>query len=261
MKQICMITFAFFLILGCIQQEEFFLETTLGPTGVINNEVKPGAVDFQNLKVGQKSRYIPHSVKCKDGEGILSSYEPDTLLLEVVRGNEELKGEDVGHLMFKETLLRHFSRSDNDALRIIDLALYPVYTYPDRIELPNRSKSALFFFYDNDVIHLDPRSSQLTPVRHEECDLLFENEQIFNGAEIGIVDSLRFGRSSFDDAEGSLILHGKIAVACIPRVYQENAYLVYDQHQLILSYSYSKAAFEDGKPWSSGHSWLLESDL
>ena len=103
---------------------------------------------------------------------------------------------------------------------------YPVYEDAgQKIRIPERFNSALFFFYGNDTVTLAPQDR--VNLVQNDCRLMLGNNN-FIGNEFGLVNDFQVGNINIQD---------KTAVSCIPVIFDLDAYLMYDQNQLYLSQS------------------------
>ncbi|PHN08445.1 hypothetical protein [Flavilitoribacter nigricans] len=175
------------------------------------------AIDFSNLRIGQRSTYVLYEAHCNQDQAEVYSYE-DTLILEV------LGGEEPGTFQLRESISSVF---------------HPIY-YPvdnlsaEGLHLPERENSALFFFYGADHLQFKfPAGFEGLPLRQEDCRL-YTPLGPFVGEEIGQIDSLDFG---------DILLTDKRVVSCVPIVYDLEAYLIYDENQLHMSYTIFEEVF------------------
>lgn len=176
-----------------------------------------GKVNFSDLKIGQKSTYLSFIGICNDEFEFGDQFFADTLLLEVVDMNDEI-------LTFSESLTKGSGQNPTGQLQTIK---YEVIKKENYLLIPERDSSALFYFYANDTLHLNP--ANLVDLRQESCFLMMA-ESTFSGNEIGLV-------KGFEVLDNQL--NEKIAVSCVPPVITgiENGYLLYDEKGLGVSYS------------------------
>lgn len=169
-------------------------------------------VNFSNLQEGQKSRYVRYTSKC-DSLGQLFEYTRDTLILELIQRNDSL--------FFVESVTpRSPLFLDGSFVNPVE---YPVTGFADRINIPQRFASALFFFYENDDLFLKPQHD--TDLIQSDCRLLQDSEP-FIGNDIGYLDRFEVGSIKITD---------KTAVSCEPLT-EVDAYLIYDENKLLLSH-------------------------
>lgn len=211
-------------------------ETTPDPNpNPTPNLPKEGEINLSDLKEGQKSRYKKYISTCSDIDGNFE-FTGDILVVEVISEN--------GQLLLKEYLTE-------DSPMFIDGSFKETYTYPvegggERLLIPDRLNSALFYFYGNDTIQLNP--SQKVNLKQEGCSLML-NDNLFNGNDIGFVPSFEIGGVKQKE---------KIAVSCVPTI-QLDAYLFYDQYQLYMSHTATLVWDLDGTQSSDQITgWILE---
>lgn len=204
------------------------------PEQLIKNAVlQPNAVDLYNPKLGQKTYYERFRIKC-NAENLNIKMERDTLILEVVSGEEHFD------LLLKESLT-DYSES-NDGWGPI---YYPLYKEEGAINIPERMESALFHFYDNDRMILAPLNIGEVPVHQDTCAIYYtKSGELFEGFDIGYLETFHVD-SLFRPEEasgahrytGSFQIENKAVVSCRPYTYPGPAYLIYDNHQLNMSFS------------------------
>ena len=90
-------------------------------------------------------------------------------------------------------------------------SIYPVSLSGTDLIIPERSSSALFFFYGDDVIHLAPGS--MVELKQSSCKLNLNNQN-FIGNEIGFVKEFK---------AGPIRQVNKTAVSCVPLIYSLDA--------------------------------------
>ncbi len=172
------------------------------------------ALDLSDLQVGQRGVYVNYRTTCSNLMNP-AIFVNDTLVVDVI--------ENGGSLFLKEYFTPHSERYKDGW---IEPNLIFVEQHEDFILLPERWSSALFFFYGNDTIHLNPEVR--VPLHQEQCKLMHDNDNPFIGNDIGLLNYMRVGAFSYSD---------KTAVSCVPLIYDLDAYLVYDQKKLYLSHT------------------------
>ncbi len=169
-------------------------------------------INFSDLREGQSTTYIRYTTKC-DSLDQLFEYSGDTLILEVIKRNDSL--------FFVESVTPESPLYLSGAF--VNPVEYPVFAYSDRINIPNRFASALFFFYENDDLFVNPQHD--VNLIQSDCRLLQDNEP-FIGNDIGYVDHFEVGDVKIEE---------KTAVSCEP-LNDLDAYLIYDEKELIVSH-------------------------
>ena len=169
-------------------------------------------VNFSDLREGQQTTYIRYTTKCDSLEDLFQ-YTGDTLILEVVSRNDSL--------FFKETVTVYSPLYLNG--QFTEPVEYPVTLLEDKIYIPERFSSALFFFYENDYIYLKPQHD--VDLVQEGCRLMQEG-QPFIGNDIGALTSFEIGNIKVND---------KTSISCEP-LEDLDAYLIYDNEHLEVSH-------------------------
>ena len=198
MKQLSMLAFIAMLLSACTKENQ------------LNPDADP--IDFSNLKVGQQSVFQQYRTSCDDPDGDFQ-YTGNKLLLEVTERN--------GLMYLTEELLREspgYIRSRDNTLSM------RIESQGDRVLIPERDRSRIFFFYANDTIWLQPR--QQVQLIQKDCQLI-QNEDPFIGNDIGSVTNFKVGEVDHRD---------KKAVSCVPMDLNIDAYLIYDEKQLYVSH-------------------------
>ncbi len=169
-----------------------------------------GLINLSELKVGQRSLYLKYETTCT-AQPEDFKYTGDTIVLEVVEEN--------GQLSFKESYTVH------SPLYVAgqESKIYPVEKQNERILLRDRSFSALFFFYANDTLHLEPVHT--TTISQSGC-MLVQNGDPFIGNDIAWMSRFKIG---------DILQKAKTVVSCEP-LEQLDAYLIYDKYQLYQSH-------------------------
>ena len=189
-------------IISCSQEEE------------IIRQVPDGNVDLSHLADGQQSMYLRYSTTCSTLSADFK-FTGDTLILETILTDEGFK--------LKESLTAGSPSYTGTS------SMFSILKENDDVLIPDRSSSALFFFYGNDTIHLNPAGK--VSLRQSNCKLMLSG-QTFVGDEIGQIESFTIGPVKQID---------KTAVSCIPLIFQLDAYLIYDEKHLYMSHTVSTA--------------------
>jgi len=185
---------------------------------VPQKEFGTGKVNFSDLKIGQQSTYLAFAGFCLEGAEELDQFFPvDTLILEVVDMNGEV-------LTFSERLTEGSTQYQAGLTQTIT---YDVIEKENYLLIPVRDSSALFYFYANDTLHLNP--SDLVDLRQENLCYLMIADSVFTGDEVGLVKDFKILNNQLDE---------KIAVSCVPPFLEtvDNGYLLYDNEGLGVSY-------------------------
>ena len=210
-KSFLVLAFGFLFLYGCSSDNDVQLPK-------ITN---PNPIDLSDLQVGQKSYYRRYQMECESPS--LFRYTGDTLTVEVV----EEEGE--------KFLWEYFTPHSPLATETTEIIRYPIIEEAgQKIRIPERFNSALFFFYGNDTITLVPE--QKVDLQQISCRLMLGNNN-FIGNEFGQVDNFQVG---------SIQIQNKTAVSCVPIVFDLDAYLMYDQNQLYLSQSLTTLGIING---------------
>lgn len=169
-------------------------------------------VNFSDLREGQETTYIRYTTKC-DSLETLFEYTGDTLNLEVIKRNDSL--------FFREMVTQSSPLYTSGAF--VEPVEYPVTAFEDRINIPIRFASALFFFYENDDIYLKPQHD--VDLVQEDCRLM-QDSAPFIGNDIGALEVFEIG---------DIKVNNKTSISCEP-LSDLDAYLIYDQNELIVSH-------------------------
>ncbi|MDN5200658.1 hypothetical protein QQ008_04775 [Fulvivirgaceae bacterium BMA10] len=172
-------------------------------------------VNLSGLKSGQKSFYKRYTSTCENINGDFE-FTGDTLVLEVVKNNNKFR--------LKEyfTPDSPSSKSGNNTGPVeYSITIRDTYAL-----IPDRGESALFFFYANDTLHLQPEHD--ITLTQQACRLM-TSDTPFDGNDIGFVKSFQIG---------SLELQDKTAVSCEP-YFDLDAYLLYNGNELYVSHTTS----------------------
>jgi hypothetical protein len=200
------------ILISCTHEEE------------IVRQVPDGNVNFSDLTDGQQSRYLRYTTTCSNLSPDFT-FTGDTLIVETVLTDEGFK--------LKESLTTGSPSYTGNS------AMFRIVKENDDVLIPERSSSALLFFYGNDTIHLNP--AHKVSLLQSNCKLMLSG-QTFTGDEIGQIESFRIGPLKQID---------KTAISCVPLFFQLDAYLLYDENYLYMSHTVS---IEDE---STVNGWIL----
>jgi hypothetical protein len=190
------------IILSCTQDE-----------GILR-QVPNGNVNLSNLTDGQQSMYLRYTTTCSNLSADFT-FTGDTLILETILTDDGFK--------LKESL------TTNSPSYTGNSAMFSILKENDDVLIPDRSSSALLYFYGNDTIHLKP--AHKVSLRQSSCKLMISG-QTFTGDEIGHIESFTIGPIKQID---------KTAISCVPIIFQLDAYLLYDENHLYMSQTMSTA--------------------
>jgi hypothetical protein len=185
--------------------------------------IEEGNLNFGELAVGQRSLYLRYSSSCGSGG---FEFTGDTLIVETVSLSNKI--------FFKESL------TFGSPMNVGGYKLFEVKKEEDEILIPERDGSYLFFFYDNDTIHLRPAAR--VDLFQQDCRMILGNEN-FSGNEIGLINDFRIGPIRQVD---------KTVVTCVPPMLNLDAYLIYDENYLFMSHTVSS-----GNVQSNAVGWKL----
>jgi len=181
----------------------------------VEDTIIDGYLNISNLKDGQKSTYREYNSNCENMESKFH-YTGNKLVIEIVESDFAL----VAH----ETVT-------NEQGIVINEAIYPISNDANgNIIIPERVSSELFFFYDNDKITTDP--SSMIALEQIDCAINFDNI-IFDGDDIGLLDNFAIGDINKQDLT---------VVSCVP-IFEIDAYLMYDKHNLYTSHVVNTSEF------------------
>ena len=207
--------------------------------GVVPSPFKEGVVHFKNLKAGQQSRFVRYTLECNFSEDTFE-WTGDTLILKVVQEGKKL--------FFQESLTPHSTMYQQGVF--LDPITYPIERQVDKLYLPQREDSRLFYFFGSDFLILKKETSTLlNHLEQDNCHMKLKGET-FTGDEIGIIDRFEFGPMKIEN---------KMAVSCIPIYLGIDAYLGYDLDQLYLSHVIHKSEF-NGQRTDRVEGWFLLED-
>lgn len=182
-------------------------------------------VNLKSPQIGQRSLYVLITGAC--GLDNTYQYSGDTLELSIVGDNKDLFLQE----QFTESSPLYETRPFP--------IKYPIHHMEDRVILPERDSSTLFFFYGSDTILTSP-TAEFT-LRQESCRLM-NNEQIFTGDAVA-----QFERFSIMDQ----VLNNQFVVSCVPVIIELEAYLAYRDGWLNMSYT-----LDSGFPAESVRGWI-----
>lgn len=173
-------------------------------------------IDFRDLEDGQYSYFIRYESTCDNlnGDFVLTG---DTLRVEVIEENNDFK--------FKESFTENSPMYINGQT---EPTIHEVIPYDNFILIPERFNSALFFFYGNDTIHT--RNFERENMVQNNCRVDF-NGSTFIGNEIGLIDKFEIGDFEYKN---------KTVVSCLPMMIELDAYLIYDNKELVMSHTVDK---------------------
>ncbi|MEO0341713.1 MAG: hypothetical protein AAF242_21220, partial [Bacteroidota bacterium] len=179
----------------------------LGPTtqrSIMNIDdvpVQEGAVDFLNLKIGQKSTFLRGEISSSPDGLPTMAYGRDTLILEVLPYIEGASDGDPLALLphpskfyFKETGRGSGGVSSFSTTYLVEQLV-------DGVLIPEREGSALFFFYNNDKLTFLPQESdEEFQVEQAGLNIQFKGTNtIFEGDLVGLVDQFQIESISFQE--------------------------------------------------------------
>jgi len=173
-------------------------------------------IDLRDLKIGQYSYFVRYESNCDNLSGDFQ-FTNDTLLVEVIEENGEMK--------FRERFTENSPMYQNGQT---DPIIHKVEHYDDFMLITERFNSPLFFFYGNDTIHL--RNLEREDMVQNNCRIDF-NGSTFVGNEIGFIDKFEIGDFEFKN---------KTVVSCVPMLIDLDAYLIYDNRELVMSHTVDK---------------------
>ncbi|MDX1908162.1 MAG: hypothetical protein SF053_14090 [Bacteroidia bacterium] len=171
-------------------------------------------VDLFSPAPGQRTLYLGYTTTC-DRYKQDFRLDGDTLVLEIAEENGQLYATEhftpgsPRHAVLSDTLRYQISRTGEDLL------------------IPFRNSSFLFFFYDNDTLHLT-KGPEVDLVQ-ENC-LLMAGDNRFEGIETGICQKFE---------AGPLQVRNKKVVSCEPDwmgFLSISGYLIYDSQALYVSH-------------------------
>ncbi len=173
--------------------------------------IQENPVILSSLETGQKSYFKRYHLECNTAPGF--EWTSDTLVLEVVESESQL--------YLQESLTPESPMFLNGGFQ--EPVLYPIQKEGDKILLTDRANSALFFFYANDTLQINPNHD--VTLTQAYCRLQFDDSP-FIGNDIGYVESVAFGE---------VRLENQTVVSCEP-FFNLDAYLFYSDGQLNMSH-------------------------
>lgn len=199
---------------------------------VITEPVPEGSINWAAPEAGQRSLFFNYTTQCDDLDGAFE-FIGDTLVVEVIEEN--------GQQLLKEQMTEHsisvINGNPNDPI------VYPITCDGEKVLIPERENSALFFFYGNDTLRLTTPMD--VSLQQQDCKL-FHNDNLFIGDDIGFVESFQMGEVE---------KKSKVAVSCVPIV-NVDAYLIYDRQQLHVSHVIYTSTFMGDVTYSI-QGWML----
>ena len=173
-------------------------------------------IDLRDLEDGQYSYFVRYESTCDNLNGDFQ-LTGDTLKVEVV--------EEDNDFFFKETFTENSPTYINGQTQPI---IHEIMPYDDFILIPERFSSALFFFYGNDTIRTN--NIEREDMTQNNCRVDF-NGSTFIGNEIGFLDKFKIGDFEYKN---------KTVVSCVPMMIDLDAYLIYDNKELVMSHTVDK---------------------
>lgn len=187
-----------------------------------NDITNPNPISFINPVEGQKAYFQRYTSTCGN-LNLDFELTGDTLVVELIRDGEDY--------FIRES----FTKSSPLYLQGNTNPVSHQITFKDDFVLiPERTRSTLFFFYGNDTIHIKP--AQRETMTQSACRIDFQG-QIFTGNEIGSISSFQVGPFSENN---------KTVVSCVPVLIQLDAYLIYDENQLLMSHTITSDGIVSG---------------
>ncbi len=196
----------FFVLLSCQDKEDDLPQVTPTPTPTPSTNT----LNLSDLQVGQKSIYRHYRATCDDLENTFE-YTGDSIVVEVIAIDNQLH--------FDEYFTAGSVNQDTTHRQV------PVTSKDQLLLLPERNQSALFFFYGSDTIHLAPAIRE--DLEQASCRVI-QSGSPFIGNDIGHIPSFELEDIKHYD---------KTIVSCVPMILNMEAYLLYDQEQLHLTYT------------------------
>ena len=96
---------------------------------------------------------------------------------------------------------------------------------PGNLIIPaeERVNSRLLFFYGSDSIRLD--ATPVTTLEYRDC-VFYDGDQVFTGDYVAAIDEFTFANQTISNLK---------MVSCVPFVLDLNAYLLYNENNLLAS--------------------------
>ncbi len=221
MKTNLFILFTLLLIISCSKKEDD------NPRPLNENPVI-----LSSLEAGQRSYFRRYHLECDATPGF--EWTSDTLVLEVITKENKL--------YLQESLTPSSPMFLDGAFQ--EPVQYKILPISDAVLLPERANSALFFFYANDTLHLNPITD--VTLNQEACKLNLDSSP-FIGNDIGFIADLSFG---------DIKLQNQTVVSCEP-FFNLDAYLVYDGEELMMSHVVTLASDIGGYQSEEVYGWCL----
>lgn len=170
-----------------------------------DENVKPerDILNFGNLELGKKLDFLMFTTSCDDFNGSFQ-LTGDTLAWSV-----DMVSAD--SILLKEA----FTDGSPLAQDREPVLVKVTEANPDRIIMPNRWSSNLFFFYGNDTLRVNP--THTVELSQEDCAFKL-GEDVFRGDEIAFINALNIEDYSFDNMT---------IVSCVPGSVGD-AYIIYN---------------------------------
>lgn len=178
-----------------------------------DKDTNTNPISFSSPQVGQKAYFQRYTTTCGN-LNLDFELSGDTLEVELIRQNGAYYLEE---RFTQGSPLYEQGNTDPVAHRIV--------FRDDYVLIPERTRSTLFFFYGNDTIHIKP--AQRENMTQSACRIDFQG-QTFVGNEIGNINSFQIGPLSENN---------KTVVSCVPIILDLDAYLIYDENQLLMSHT------------------------
>lgn len=182
---------------------------------------KDTGITLTNLQVGQTSTYIRYTTTCENEESDFQ-YTGDSLVVTVI--------EKDGQLYLEERITDGSPMLQDDGVE--QIFTHIVHGDGQRIMIPERGTSQLFYFFGNDTL---PVLAEVNVDLKQNGCQLFLNENPFIGNEIGKIEQFKVG---------DIIQTDKRSVSCIP-MFTIDAYLIYDNRRLYQSHTIHFETFWD----------------
>ncbi len=213
--------FAFLFVISCSKKEDD------NPRPLNENPVI-----LSSLEAGQRSYFRRYHLECDTAPGF--EWTSDTLVLEVITKENKL--------YLQESLTPSSPMFLDGAFQ--EPVQYEILPISDAVLLPERANSALFFFYANDTLRLNPTTD--VTLTQNACKLHLNNDP-FIGNDIGFIADLSFG---------DIKLQNQTVVSCEP-FFNLDAYLVYDGDALMMSHVVTLASDLGGYQTEEVYGWCL----
>lgn len=209
--------FAKFIILLSLTLVIWACEDTLPDTPTNLN-----AISFSSPEEGQTAYFQRYTSTC-DNLNLDFELTGDTLQVELIRDNADY--------YLKESFTTGSPLYQQGNTTPVS---HKIVFRDDYVLIPERNSSTLFFFYGNDTIHIKP--AQREPMTQSACRIDFQG-QPFIGNEIGNISNFQIGPFSENN---------KTVVSCVPTFISLDAYLIYDENQLLMSHTIASDGIVSG---------------